>query len=472
MWKKRRTAEKRMMFSIALPIMIQRITHHLMLLIDRAFVGNLDARYLSAIGNVMIPYNAMTFIFFAIATGLTVLVAQNVGRKDYQRAQELSQSAFFYLTLISTGLFLLWFIGAESVFSLFGATGDVLQFSTVYVRIIAVYMIFFGIEVAAASILEGVGTTRPIMMVGVIRSVLNIFLDWLLIFGHWGLPALGLQGAALATLIANLIGCAILFSSLFLQGNLPFSLERKALFKPEWQPFREITRRGIPSGVEIFLYQSGNLVLVRFLNQIDGMAIVIYSLVTSLQTIPVLIYMGFAKATTTMVGQYWGEERFADAKKITLYAQKISVTTCALMGAIFALIPGTLIRIFTSDPEVLARAGQLLRISGILLVFQSSNIVSGHAIRATGDTKWMLYSQIYGTIFVVGFSAYAIFYLEWGLLGLYLTTMFDELTRGIINFLRFYFGVNPLRKLPELSKALRRRGVNGKGESHGPGIRG
>ena len=459
MRKKRRTVEKRMMFAIALPIMIQRITHHLMLLIDRAFVGNLDSRYLSAIGNVMIPYNAMTFIFFAIATGLTVLVAQNVGRKDYRRAQQLGQSAFFYVTLISTGLFLLWFVGAEKIFSFFGAAGDVLRFSTVYVRIISVYMIFFGIEVAAASILEGVGTTRPIMVVGVVRSFLNIFLDWLLIFGHWGFPAMGLEGAALATLIANLIGCAILFYSLFLQGNLPFPLERKALFKPEGRPFREIARLGIPSGVEIFLYQAGNLVLVRFLNQIDEMAIGIYSLVISLQTIPVLIYMGFAKATTTMVGQYWGEERFADAKKITLYAQRISVATCGFMGVIFALIPGTLIRIFTSDPEVLVRAAQLLRISGVLLVFQSSNVVSGHAIRATGDTKWMLYSQIYGTIFVVGFSALAIFHLEWGLLGLYLTTMFDELTRGIVNFLRFYFGVNPLKKLPGFSKVLIRRGV-------------
>lgn len=457
MWKKNRSAEKRMMFAIALPIMIQRITHHLMLLIDRAFVGNLDARYLSAIGNVMIPYNAMTFVFFAIATGLTVLVAQNVGRKDYQRAQELSQSAFFYLTLISTGLFLLWFFGAEKIFALFGATGDVLRFSVVYVRIISIFLIFFGIEVAAGAILEGVGTTRPIMVVGVVRSVLNIFLDWLLVYGYWGFPAMGLEGAALATLIANLVGCAILFYSLFLQGNLPFRLEKKTLFKPAWRPFWEISRLGIPSGVEIFLYQVGNLVLVRFLNQIDAMAIGIYSLVISVQTIPVLIYMGFAKATTTMVGQYWGEERFADAKKIALYAQKLSVVTCAFMGMVFALIPRVLIRIFTPDPEVMARAAQLLRLSGVLLVFQSSNIVSGHAIRATGDTKWMLYSQIYGTIFVVGFSAFTIFYLEWGLMGLYLTTMFDELTRGIINFLRFYFGVNPLRKLPGFARVLRKK---------------
>src|SRR5690606_13701927 len=116
--------------------------------------------------------------------------------------------------------------------------------------------------------------------------------------------------------------------------------------------------------------------------------------------------------------------RFAEAKGITFYALKVSVLTSALGGLVFLLFPGVLLRLFTTDPEVVTRAAQLLRVSGILLVFQSSNIVAGHAIRATGDTKWMLYSQIYGTLFVLGFSSFAIFYLNWGLIGVYLTTMF------------------------------------------------
>src|SRR5690554_6687645 len=99
--KRGKAEERRMIFAIALPIMVQKITHHFMLLVDRAFVGNLDSRYLAAVGNVMIPYNAMINTFFAAATGLTVLVAHSVGRKDYTKARRLSQSAFFCLSLIS-----------------------------------------------------------------------------------------------------------------------------------------------------------------------------------------------------------------------------------------------------------------------------------------------------------------------------------------------------------------------------------
>lgn len=444
---KRRFTERRLIFAIALPIMIQRITNHFMLLVDRAFVGNLDARYLAAVGNVMVPFNAMLNTFFALATGLTVLVAHNAGRRDYTKARRLSQAAFFYFSLISIGLFLLWFFGADRIFSLFGVSGEVRQYSSVYVRILSVYLIFFGIENAAASILQGVGATRPIMMSGVFRSVSNIFLDWLFIFGKWGFPALGLAGAALATVISNLLGVGLLFYSLFLRENLPFRLSLKALFQPGWRLFQETARVGIPSGLEILLYQSGQLVLVRLLNEIDVMAIGIYTLVTSLQNLPVLLYMGFAKATMTMVGQYWGEERFAAAKGIAFYALKVSVLTSALGGLLFLLFPGVLLQLFTTDPGVVTRAAQLLRISGILLVFQSSNIVAGHAIRATGDTKWMLYSQIYGTLFVLGFSSFAIFCLNWGLIGVYLTTMLDEFFRGIVNFFRFYLGYNPLKKL-------------------------
>lgn len=444
--KLKNVEERRMVFAIALPIMVQKLTHHFMLLIDRAFVGNLDSRYLAAVGNVLIPYNAMVFSFFAAATGLTVLVAQNVGRKNYTGAKQVSESAFFYLSLISVGLFLLWFFGADLIFALFGVSGEVLRYSAAYVRIVSVHLIFFGVEISAASILQGVGITRPIMVVGMIKSVLNIFLDWLLIFGHWGLPALGLEGAALATLISSLIGVALLFYSLFLPGNLPFRLSLQALFHPKWRLFRDAARIGIPSGLEILLYQSGNLVLVRLLNYIDPLAIGVYTLVIGVQTLPVLIYMGFAKATMTMVGQYWGEGKYAEAKNITYYSLKVAMKISVVCGLVFLLVPGFLVRVFTPDPVFLTRAVPLLRIAGVLLLSQTLNIVAGHAIRATGDTKWMLYSQIYGTAFVIGVSSFLIFRLSWGLIGIYLTTILDEFLRGSVNFFRFSLGRNPFRK--------------------------
>ena len=145
------------------------------------------------------------------------------------------------------------------------------------------------------------------MVFGIIKSLVNIVLDWALIFGKLGLPAMGLEGAALATVIASATGSiGILVTSLVMRG-LPFHLSKRAIIRPDWHYFQHIFRMGLPSGLEGFLWSSGQLVIVYFLNQIDGMAIGVYSLVIGIQILSFFIYMGFAKSAMTMIGQRWGE---------------------------------------------------------------------------------------------------------------------------------------------------------------------
>lgn len=440
-----KTSRFKMILTIALPIIIQNIVMHFQIMIDRAFLGNLDSRYLAAIGNVLIPYNALNFFFFSAATGLTVLVAQNFGRKDYSKVQRLGESSFFYSTVFSIGLFLVWEFGAKGIFSLFGAQGDILADSVTYVQIIAISLIFLGIEISAGSIFQGVGTTRPIMIFGVIKSLSNIFLDWVLIYGKFSLPAMGLKGAALATMLSNIIAAIGLFVAVLLYSDLPFKFSKRALLKPDWNLYKETLSIGIPSGLESLLWNVGQLVIVRFLNQIDGMTIGIYSLVAGIQSLALYIYLGFAKAAMTKVGHHWGNKEFDKARDIGFYCQKLSLVVTIIFAVIFMVFPKLLAGIFTSDPEVIARAVPLLRLSGLHINLQVFNVVMGHTIRGTGDTKWMLYSQIFGTIFVVGLSPVMIFGFSLGLLGMYITLILDEGIRGGINLMRFYYERNPFK---------------------------
>jgi len=445
MKENKKISRLKVILTIALPIIIQNIVMHFQIMIDRAFLGNLESRYLAAIGNVLIPYNALNFFFFSAATGLTVLVAQNYGRRDYNKVQRLGESSFFYSTLFSIGLFLVWILGGRWIFSLFGAEGQILQDSVTYVKILAVSLIFLGIEISAGSIFQGVGVTRPIMIFGITKSLSNIFLDWVMIYGKFGLPALGLEGAALATMISNIIAAIGIFIAVILYRDLPFKFSKRALLKPNWKLYKETLNIGIPSGIESLLWNLGQLVIVRLLNQIDGMTIGIYSLVAGIQSLALYIYLGFAKAAMTKVGQYWGNEDFEQARDIGFYCQRLSVVVTLVFGLVFLVFPKFLAGIFTSDPSVMARAVPLLRLSGLHINLQVFNVVMGHAIRGTGDTKWMLYSQIFGTIFVVSLSPVMIFSFSLGLMGMYLTLILDEGIRGGINLMRFYYEENPFK---------------------------
>lgn len=437
---------RRIIFAMAVPIMIQNIVQHVMILFDRGFLGNLDARYLAAVGNVMPIFNAFMFFTFSIGTGLTVLVAQNIGAKEYKKAQRFGESAFFFFSLLSVILFLIWFFGAESIFTLFGAQGDILSFASRYAHILSFLFLFLGIDVTAGGILMGIGITRPIMVFGIIKSLVNIVLDWALIFGRLGLPAMGLEGAALATVVATAIGAlGILITSLVMRG-LPFRLSKRALLRPDWHYFQHIWKVGLPSGLEGFLWSSGQLVIVYFLNQIDGMAIGVYSLVIGIQILALFVYQGFAKSAMTLVGQRWGEGDRKAALDTALHCQRLTLTVSIACGLLFLSFPAFLAGLFTKDAGVVARAVPLLRLSGVYIQFQAVNVIMGHAIRGTGDTKWMMYSQIFGTVFVIGVSYLLIFQAGLGLIGMYLTMIMDELSRGAVNTVRFLTGRNPFKK--------------------------
>jgi putative MATE family efflux protein len=452
-------ARRRMVFSIALPIMVQSIVQHIMILTDRAFLGHLHSRYLASIGNVTVPYNAFIFIFFSLAIGLVVVVAQSIGAQNLKHARDVSESAFFFSTLISTGIFLAWFYGGETILSVFGAKGIILRDAVVFVRILSFSLLILGIDVTVTSILQGIGMTKPIMIFGIIRSILNILLDWVLIFGHWGFPALGLKGAAYATLTANIIGTAGIFITVFFMKALPFHLSWRRICLPQWHLYQEALWVGLPSGTETLLWNIGQLVMARLLNQIDGMAIGIFSIVSGIQQIALLIYMGVAKAAMTMVGQYWGEGNFIEAKRTGIYCQKIALYVTFVFSGIFLIFPAFLAGVFTDDPVAVQRAIPLIRILAITVNFQAVNVIAGHAIRGSGDTKWMLFSQFLGTIFVISISSLMIFGFSLGLAGMYLTVMLDEGIRGGINFVRFYTGKNPFYALLPKSKNIQKKAL-------------
>lgn len=438
--------KRKIIFSLALPIIIQNIVAHVQILFDRAFLGHLDVRYLAVVGNVLVPFEALLFFYFAAANGITILIAQNIGAKKFRRAQQYSESSFFYFTLFSVGLFLFWIVGAKTVFSLLGVTGVILKEAVIFVQLLAISLIFAGIDVSAASILQGVGRTKPIMVFGLARSILNIILDWLLIYGNLGLPAMGLEGAALATTIANILGSVGLFVTVILSKKLPYRISLKAILSPRWRHFYRMIKLGLPSGLESLLYYVGLLVLTRLMNRIDDMAVGIFSLITGIQIIGVLIYLGYARAAMTVVGQYWGEKNFTEAKRSGLYCLRLSYYITLTCTVVFLAFPHFLIGIFTTDTQVIDRAVPLLRLMAIFINFDVVNIMMGHTIRATGDTKWMLYSQIFGTIYVISLASMVIINFNLGLSGMYMVMISDEIIRGSVNFLRFVKGGNPFKR--------------------------
>ena len=422
---------------IALPLILQQLCLQFQIWIDRAMLGHVNSEFFSAVGNSLVPYQAATSMIVAICGGTTILAAQYFGAKDIENVERVSECSFLGNSLISAAAFALFFFGSGWIFGLMNVKQPILDYSLDYIRVLSFSLLVLGPSSTASAILQALGRTGIIMAAGIFSNILNIFLDWLLIFGNWGLPALGIKGAACATVIANFASAPVLVLTVFLSRSIPVGFSGAIFSLSGLRRYRQVLRMGAPSGMEFALWNIGNIIVVSFLNRIDIMAAGIYTLIASIEMFPVLIHSGFANAGLTIVGQKTGEGNLPQARAAGFTALFYSLLVCAATAVVFFRWPEAILRIFTDDTGLVDTAVPYLLFVPWIMFPKAINCVIGLCIRGLGDTRWMLCTQIFGTIFMVSCSYFLIFTVGMGLLGIFVTFLADESIRGTLNLIHF-----------------------------------
>ncbi len=449
--KKERADLRKRMFAIAIPIAISGLTTQAQMLIDAAFLGHYAVKladgsvlgggeFLSAVGNVFFPYIVSLAFIWSITTGTVVLVSQRLGAKDPEAAKRYAEASIKFNALLSIAIYLIWAAIAPAVFRLLGVREPILALSLQYIRTMSLELFYLGAGTTIGAIFQGLGKTRPEMWTGILRSALNIVLDWVMIFGNLGCPELGVAGAGLATSLSGLISTVVFLAIAFRARDLPFRPSFRSVLKAPLRPYLDVLKVGLPSSVEDSLWNFGNLVLAAFLNALSAEAVGIYRLVAQIELTPVFFYYGIARAVTTLVGNKTGERDIEGAKRTGKRATIDMLIFCLFFTAAFLAFPKAILSVFTDRKDLVSIAAPFLMIASVTAIPKCVNIISGNGIRGYGDTMWMLVTQIFGLAFVIGVSWVLIFPVGLGMYGLFITLFLDESVRGIINTIRFYRG--------------------------------
>jgi multidrug resistance protein, MATE family len=443
------------MFKIAVPIAVSGLMNQIQMLIDKAFLGHYSMTlsngtvltgtdFLSAVGNVFFPYIVTLAFLWAIPTGTVVLVSQRLGAKEADKARLYAEASVKYHSLVSIAMYFVWLIIAKPVFVLMGVQEPVLSVSLEYIRMMSLGLLTMGFAASMGSVFQGMGVTNPEMKSGIVMSLVNVVLDWIMIFGKFGFPEMGAAGAGLATAIAGFVANAYyVFAAVRAKGTA-FIPSFRGILKARLGDYITVLKVGLPTGVEDTLWNFGNLLLAYMLNKLSSDAVGIYSLVIQIELTPVFLYYGIARGVTTLVGKSTGERNIPEAKRIGLVGTTFSVTLCALFSAVFIAAPALVLRIFTNDSGTISKAAPFLVIASITMFPKCVNIISGNGIRGYGDTLWMLITQIFGIVFVVGTCWALAFPAGLGMYGVFIALFLDETLRGIVNTARFYRGETSL----------------------------
>lgn len=438
--KMKKTLYIRPLFKIAVPIMLSNIISQVQMLIDRAFLGHMDKLYMSALSNVTAPvWTTMSFCF-SLTIGASIIISQNVGANRKDQIEEYAAALIKWSNVLPVLLFFFWEFFAMTVFRLMGASQRMLPMCREYITYFAPVFLIVGLEASGMVIMQTSNYTKPMIWFGILRAGLNVFLDWVLIFGKLGLPQMGIKGAAIATLIAEYLGFGYALLVFMTSKELFTRPSVKQILKAKVVPFLLSVKLGLNAGLEDFAWSFGNLMLIRILNTINEMAAGIYSIIFSVELLAVVIVGALGQGTLTLSSEAYGRKDVKQYKGVCITAYSLCVALALFVLILCLAFPKQIISIFTPDASVIAVCGGYLIFMCINLYGKFGNIIVGSSIRGSGNTIWMLMTQIFGTVLVVSLALLFVKAAGLGIVGVLLAVISDELIRALIN-LRKYISI-------------------------------
>ncbi len=351
---------------------------------DFAMVGSLGPAALAGVG----LGGQFTWLLEAIGAvapaGLAAILARAVGRGDWSLANASFRQAQILGVLLSfIGCALLIPFTAEAI-SLFGVEDDVVRFGSDYLWWRIWGALPLSVAIVFGTALRASGDVRTPLWASVIAAVVNVFLNWVLIYGNLGFPALGVVGAAIASNLA--ITCMV---AIFLW----LWAKRALAIRPgtgSWRPDRvllgKLVRIGTPAGLESGIFQVGLLAFQRILSPFGTEAIAAYNVGATILSFSFIPGVGFATAAATLIGQRLGAGQDELATRDGWRSTIACVVAMSAFGLFLMLCARPIAGIFTSDPVVIALTIDVIWILGAAHPFMAVEFALGGALRGAGDT--------------------------------------------------------------------------------------
>jgi putative MATE family efflux protein len=322
----------------------------LYLLADLYFVGKLGPDAIAAIaisGNALFIHLGLSTI---LGTGAMALIAQAFGRKDYHQAAEIFRQSLMLgsavgLTAAITGL-----IVARPFITFFGGTGQALQWGVEYFQVFCISFNFLILLYIIGASYRGMGDTKTPFLVMLQANVLNIVLDPILIFGFAGVPALGVRGAAIASLLAQLYALVVYTYLIFIK---PFHLSIRGSWRLKPRLIKKSLSIGLPSGFTHFLLAFNLMIQYRVISDYGTAALASLGVGFRIFNAVYLPVIAIGSAMAAIVGQNFGAKNYARISATFWFAWLMASGLMLLSTVTCWIIPGKLIAIFSNDPEVI-----------------------------------------------------------------------------------------------------------------------
>lgn len=429
------------MLRITWPAFIELVMSTLFGMVDMMMVGRLGPAAITSVGLTNQPFMLLLAIFAAVNIGGTALVAWSVGGNNSNKAKAVTRQIIVINLILGIVISFLGVLAAGSIVRFMGAGPDTMQLATVYFKIVASGLVFQALMMGITACLRGAGQTRIPMAYNVGSNLLNVFGNYVLIYGKWGFPCWGVAGAAVSTTLSRLLACLAALGVVYFSRWSDLKISIKDNYWPDWEIIKKIFAIGMPSAMEQFVLQSGLMLFAKIVSGLGTVGFAAHQIGLNISGLSFSPSKAFGVAATTLVGQSLGAGDTDLAERYARYIRKVAFFIACITGTVFILFSHSLALLYTSDLIVAGMAGTVLKILALAQPGQSTQLALSGALRGAGDTMYPLYASMLGIWgFRVGMTYLYVNVFGWGLIGAWVALVLDQYIRSIVIYLRFRSG--------------------------------
>ncbi len=441
------------LFKIGIPIALQQAIFALLNMVGYVMVGQRGDVAMAAVGVAGQVYFLLNLFLFGVVSGSAMVTAQLWGKRDILNIRKVL-ALCLWMSIAISGIFMILaeLIPAQIV-GFYSSDPQVIALGSDYLRILAGAFIFFAITFSYGLVLRSVGNVLLPVGISIASLVLNILLSWLLIFGKFGLPELGVLGAAWAAFISRVLECVALLVVVY-GTRSPVAASLRELFSFDGRFFVRVMKPVLPVIINELAWSLGITFYNKAYGHIGTVALAAINIMATVDNLALALFMGISNATSVAVGNSIGAGEQEKAYRYAGRSLGLGTVLAVLVGAVVLLTRNSVISMYKVSPEAADAAFRLLTILGLFLWIRGTNmtIIVG-LLRGGGDTLFSL--GLDGLIiWILGvpmafLGAYALHLpIHW----VYLMVMSEEVAKWILGLWR-YFTRKWIHDLTHLSTA-------------------
>lgn len=421
----------RLVFTLAWPAIVENALQTLVGFVDTLFVSKLGLVAVSAVGITQTILQVYFAVFMAIGVGSTALIAKAIGTNDIQEAQKIAKQSVLLSSWIGILFGIITLVLAEPILRIMGAEPAVLQQGKIYFLFVAVPSIVISLMFGLGSLLRGAGDTVSPMKAGLWMNGVHLVFDYIFIFGLGPIPGLGVEGAAIATVLSRVVGVVFLWRYLK-RSKTNIGKEWSKGWKADKLILQSIIRVGTPAAIERLIMRFGQVLYFGLILSLGTYTFAAHQIAGNIESISYLPGYGFAVAATTLVGQSLGAKRVKDAFQYGWISTGLAILFMGAIGIFFFFGGEWMAHYFTQESNVIQQVGVTLKIDAFTQVPLAMVLVLTGALNGAGDTKWPMISTAVGIWIVRMLGVYLLaIWLDWGLAGVWIAILLDNLWRAI-----------------------------------------